>query len=135
MLNSFVYTPTVLRALEASLSSEGLTAYRRDTGGKLERALGLYHWNTEISAALYGPLQGLEVAMRNAVHRELSTVYGAFWYDHPALPLSPVAKILLRDAKATIAQRQKPVIPPRVVAELSFGFWVSLLGPWPERSL
>ena len=43
-----------------------------------------------------------------------------------------VAKTLLRDAKATIAQRKKPVIPPRVVAELSFGFWVSLLGPGPS---
>ena len=132
MVNRFAYTPAVLRALEASLSFERLTAYRRETGGNLERALGLYLWNTAISAALYGPLQGLEVAMRNAVHRELSTVYGASWYDHPALPLSPVAKTLLRDAKATIAQRKKPVIPPRVVAELSFGFWVSLLGPGPS---
>ncbi len=132
MVNSFAYTPAVLRALEASLSFERLTAYRRETGGNLERALGLYLWNTAISAALYGPLQGLEVAMRNAVHRELSTVYGTSWYDHPALPLSPMAKTLLRDAKATIAQRKKPVIPPRVVAELSFGFWVSLLGPGPS---
>ena len=69
MVNSFVYTPAVLRALEASLSFERLTAYRRDTGGNLERALGLYLWNTAISAALYGPLQGLEVAMRNAVQK------------------------------------------------------------------
>jgi hypothetical protein len=101
-------------------------------GNDTDRALRLYVWNTEMSAAFYSALQGVEIALRNAVHRELSRVYGTHWYDNPALPLSPVAKNLLREAKAAIAQRKKPVIPPRVVAELPFGFWVSLLGPGPS---
>jgi len=28
-------------------------------------------------------LRGLEIALRNAVHRELSNRYGADWYDDP----------------------------------------------------
>jgi len=132
LVKGFVYTTSIISALEVSLSAERLTAYLRATGGDRERALRLYLWNTEISAALYSPLQGLEVALRNALHRELSRVYGTAWYDNPAIPLSSRAQDLVRDAKTSIAHNRKPVIPPRVVAELSFGFWVSLLGPGPS---
>ena len=37
----------------------------------------LYAWNTAVSAAFYGPLQGLEVALRNAMHRRLAERLGA----------------------------------------------------------
>lgn len=132
LVKGFSYTPGMIQALEASLSAERLTAYLRATGSDRERALRLYLWNTEISAALYAPLRGLEVALRNALHRELSRVHGPHWYDAPAMPLASRAQALIRDATAAIAQQRKPVIPPRVVAELSFGFWVSLLGPGPS---
>jgi hypothetical protein len=132
LVNVFTYTPNIINALEAALSSERLTAYLQAMGGHQERALRLYLWNTEVSAAFYGPLQGLEIALRNALHRELSRVYGASWYDVPSLPLSPRAQSLISDAKAAIAQGRKSVIPPRVVAELSLGFWIALLGPGPR---
>jgi hypothetical protein len=83
LVNDFTYTPSVISALEAALSSERLTAYLQATGGHQERALRLYLWNTEISAAFYGPLQGLEIVLRNALHRELSRVHGVSWYDGP----------------------------------------------------
>ncbi len=132
LVNPFSYTPGILQALETALSAERLTAYLRVTGGDRERALRLYLWNTEISAAFYGPLQGLEVTLRNALHRELARVFGTSWYDAPAMPLASRAQDLIREAKAAIAHSRKPVIPPRVVAVLSFGFWVSLLGPGPS---
>lgn len=132
LVKGFVYTASIISALEVSLSAERLTAYLRATGNDRERALRLYLWNTDISAALYSSLQGLEVALRNTLHRELSRVYGTAWYDSPAMPLSSQAQQLVSNAKTTIAQNRKPVIPPRVVAELSFGFWVSLLGPGPS---
>ena len=132
LVNPFSYSPGIIQALETALSAERLTAYLRVTSGDRERALRLYLWNTEISAAFYGPLQGLEVALRNALHRELSRVFGTSWYDVPLKPLAPRAQDLIREAKAAIAHSRKPVIPPRVVAALSFGFWVSLLGPGPS---
>jgi len=133
LVNPFSYSPGIIQALETALSAERLTAYLRVTSGDRERALRLYLWNTEISAAFYGPLQGVEVALRNALHRELSRVFGTSWYDAPAMPLAARAQDLIREAKAAIAHSRKPVIPPRVVAALSFGFWVSLLGPGLRR--
>lgn len=132
MVKGFTYNSSVINALETALSSDRLTAYLRETGGDKGRALRLYLWNTETSAAFYSPLQGLEIALRNALHRELSSIYGAHWYDTPSTPLTPRAKDLIREAKSSIAHNKKQVIPPRVVAELSFGFWVSLLGPGPS---
>ena len=132
LVNPFSYNPDIIQALETALSAERLTAYLRVTGGDKERALCLYLWNTEISTTFYGPLQGLEVALRNALHRELSRVCGTSWYDVPAMPLASHAQDLIREAKTAIARSRKPVIPPRVVAALSFGFWVSLLGPGPS---
>jgi len=58
LVNPFSYTPSIIQALETALSTERLTAYLRVTGGDRERALRLYLWNSEISAAFYAPLQG-----------------------------------------------------------------------------
>ena len=55
LVNPFSYTPGIIQALETALSAERLTAYLRVTGGDGERALHLYLWNTEISAAFMAP--------------------------------------------------------------------------------
>ena len=88
----------------------------------------LYTWNTAISAAFYGPLQGLEVALRNAMHRELTTKYGKDWYDNPACGLDGGSLHRLNKAKKNLQRGGYTIDPPHVVAELPFGFWVSLLG-------
>jgi hypothetical protein len=54
----------VLDALETSLSRQRLATYVNAAGGDREQAVRLYTWNTAVSAAFYGPLQGLEVAPR-----------------------------------------------------------------------
>ena len=84
---AFPFGDEVLDALVASLSPERLATYVAATGGDRERAMRLYTWNTAVSAALYGPLQGLEVALRNAMHRELGAAHGPAWYDDPACGL------------------------------------------------
>ena len=70
--NAFSYTDGVIDALETSLSPERMATYVRHAGGDREKAVRLYTWNTAVSAAFYGPLQGLEVALRNAMHRALA---------------------------------------------------------------
>ena len=76
MVNPFSYSPNIINALERALSPERLSTYLVAANGDHAAALRLYVWNTEISAALYGPLQALEILVRNAFHRELSAVYG-----------------------------------------------------------
>ena len=127
-VNPFPLNSTVLDALEASLSPERMATYLTAAGNDREKALHLYTWNTAVSAAFYGPLQGLEVAVRNAMHRELAKVYGHDWYDHPKCQLDAGSCERVEAAKRDLARDGYPVDPPHVVAALAFGFWVSLLG-------
>lgn len=124
----FDYEREIVQALGASLSPERLATYEAATKGDTERALRLYTWNTAVSAAFYGPLQGLEVALRNAMHRELSAAYGQCWYDNPACGFDSGTLGRIDAAKSALRRNRYAVDPPHVVAELSFGFWVSLLG-------
>lgn len=127
-VKNFPFDDEVLDALESSLSPERIRTYVNETDGNRELALRLYTWNTAISAAFYGPLQGLEVALRNAMHRELTTKYGEDWYDNPACGFDAGTLTRTEKAKSSLARGRYAIDPPHVVAELPFGFWVSLLG-------
>ena len=127
--NSFSWDASLLNELEASFSSERLSTYLKAARGDRAKALHLYTWNTATSAAFYGPLQGLEVALRNAMHRRLAECYGLDWYDNPATGLDTACLARLADAKTEAARTGQIPGPPRIVAALSFGFWISLLGP------
>ena len=124
----FSYTEEILDQLELSLSPERLMTYRDAVGGDRKRAIQLYDWNTAVSAGFYGPLQGLEVALRNAMHSRLAELYGSAWYDNPATGLDRGALERVASAKSGLAQDRRKN-PSQVVAALSFGFWISLLGP------
>lgn len=110
-----------------SLSCERFSTYLASADGDQAIALRDYAWNTAISAAFYGPLQCLEIALRNATHRELSKKYGLEWFDEPDAGLNKGARKKINEAKITARYHNGSMIEvPKVVAVLSFGFWVSL---------
>jgi hypothetical protein len=127
-VKDFSFEEPVLDALQASLSPERFGTYLAASGGNRAGAMRLYTWNTALSAAFYGPLQGLEVALRNAMHRRLSAKYGAAWYDNPAARFAAGTRQRIHAAKEDLTRSRYPVDPPHLVAALTFGFWVSLLG-------
>jgi hypothetical protein len=127
-VNSYAFSDAILDALFASLSPERMSSYTSVAGADREKAVRLYTWNTAVSAAFYGPLQGLEVALRNALHRALSAIYGLTWYDNPACQFDWGTQRRISEAKQKLKDGGYAVDPPHVVAELSFGFWVAILG-------
>lgn len=128
-LNTFSYSDDILNELEAALSSERLGTYLRETDGNREKAVRLHVWNTEVSAAFYGPLQTMEVAFRNAAHRALAGQYGSAWYDNENVGLDGGASERVATTRQKLVRDGHNDVPHRVVSSLSFGFWVSLLGP------
>ena len=88
-------------------------------------ALQRYTWNTAVSAAFYGPLQTLEVALRNAVHDVMSTNHGARWFEDEQLLRSNDRHIVDQTIQH-LHNRSKQPTAGRVVAELPFRFWVAL---------
>lgn len=124
--NKFTYTTDNIKNLKKSLSAERLGRYETAVNLDTESALKLYIWNSEISAAFYTPLQGLEVCLRNSLHYQLSHKYQQpNWFD--IAPLQGSALNKLNEAKSSVASKHGCVHAPHVVAELSFGFWLSLL--------
>ena len=62
-VKDFSYTREILDEIEAALSRERLSAYLTAARGDRARAIRLHAWNTAVSAAFYGPLQGLEITL------------------------------------------------------------------------
>ena len=115
------------------LSRERLAAYFVMAKKIPERAIRLYERNTELSEALYGVVQGLEITLRNAVHNTLSATHGEEWYEKISLLESE--GVALAEAKKNIEDRIEQVTPGRIVAELNFGFWVRLFSGEYHRTL
>jgi len=114
--------------MEVTLSAERLATYQISTGGERAEAMRLYAWNTAVSAAFYGPLQALEVTLRNAMNRALSSEYGQKWYDNDDTGLDGGCLARIKETRKRL-QDEYPDEAPHMIAALTFGFWVQLLGP------
>jgi hypothetical protein len=126
---TFIYDDSNLTILETSLSSERLAPYLLLAGNERRYAIALYEWNTKVSEALYGLIQGLEVTLRNSFHRVLTAAYGREdWYEPGGVLLLQPQRDQVEEAKLRIQGDGRAVTPGRVVAELMFGFWTALVG-------
>ena len=88
--SSVALSPSQLAAVRTAIGADRLALYDAAVGGDHARAVDLYGWNATVSAALFEDLSVLEVALRNACHRELRAWNAAQghtspWYHHPAL--------------------------------------------------
>ena len=113
--------------IENSFTSSRLSVYKQDGADNLT-CLARYLYNIEVCKSLYSSLNIFEVTFRNAIDKVLCTVAGADnWYD--ILTLDSTSMKNINDAKHKIQKKGKPVTHDRIVSELTFGFWTSLLTP------
>jgi hypothetical protein len=123
--------------LEKVFSSERLKKYFDAHPGDDAKAMIHYHSNLQISEAFYPSLSILEVALRNSLNQQLIARFGVpDWYSHfPTTPgLSKLNKEITK-AQQFITHRGEQVKAPKVVAELTLGFWVRLFNAEYERIL
>lgn len=131
--------------MKQAFSKPRLKPYLRAAGGDPQAAMRLYWWNVEASAALYGPLQFVELAVRNALHDCLVLAHGRpDWWE--VAPLDPKGKGKVVGACGTCEEneakrarkrrrRRRPVTVDDIVTELTFGFWATLLVSRYDRTL
>lgn len=129
----FRYDGATMRALYAAISSERLTRYLKLAEGDKRRALQQYAYNAALGSAFHGPLQALEVTLRNAVHIAITEERGVNWFDGPGL--EQPQQDAVRNAKEDLRWERGPQDPGRIVAGLSFGFWVALFAKRYEKEL
>ena len=118
--------------LRDTLSEDRLNAYRLYTKN-FSDAITLYQWNLNASAGFYVPLHGLEICLRNALHREMSRAFTANWVIDHQLDADATGKVEM--AQETLRRQKKQIHPPSLVAELSFGFWITLLNKRHHQTL
>ena len=127
--------PSDYQALVSSLSQERLRKYLEASDNNPRNTILLYESNMRLSEAFYTPLQCLEVCLRNKIHRSISPTYGDDWYQNQNLHLAETQLSKIRGALDELRRNKKPASPGAVVAELSFGFWVGLLGRHYDATL
>jgi hypothetical protein len=114
-----------------------LEKYRPPNGSDLEMVVN-YFWNVMLSEALYPGLAALEVTLRNSIHNALTAREGTdMWFRYLLLPRQ------LREFANTAAtlddRHRRDKLPPpttdQLIAELTFGFWTTLLSQPYHQSL
>ncbi len=122
------FSPAELAAIPALLSAPRFQTYLAESGSDTSKALSLYHWNAQISAAFLIPLHVFEVAIRNAVSAAAERAYGANWPWHTSfvtsLP-SPAAPNFNPRLALTKTSARHPTTG-KVIADMNFAFWVSM---------
>lgn len=109
-------------------SEQRFKKFESHTEGDLNRAQDLYRINIQLSEALYPILSIFEVALRNAVHNELSKYYDTDdWFNE--WRYQPKLKNVfesIEEAKDQIEDREEEINAGKLIAELTLGYWVSL---------
>lgn len=127
--------------LHLPLSQIRLERYR----GKDARGVGIgtnldmlvdYFWNIALAESLYPTLHAVEIALRNTVHTTLTNRYQSqrWWHDKSIRMISTQYKHIT-DAEAKYFNKyQAPITPGKLVSELNFGFWTTIMsGPYESR--
>ena len=128
---AFSYSAAQLTQLEVFLSKERLSSYAKATP---EETIKNYERNTILSEALYGLLQGVEIAVRNSIHNALTTgLSHSDWYSY--IPWQKPELDALDQAKDKLVRRGKVLAAGAIVAELPFGFWLQTVARKYEKSL
>src|SRR5947208_1308380 len=119
---------SMFQKLRAAVSFPRLDAYRSPGDSDFD-VICKYLWNMDLCESLYPSLQTLEITLRNTIHQAATRRYRTeFWFNPTPGPglLGPREQESIVYAKGELAKKAKPLEAPRVVAELTFGFWASL---------
>ena len=127
-------------ALEAALSAERLATFQQP-GDDEATVLARYAWNQAVVDAFGFPLHLLEVALRNAVdgvgRRAVGTPrsHGGvpLWLDARPAVLDGTHAATVAAARDALRARHAPLTPGRLIAELTFGFWVQLFNGYYDQ--
>ncbi len=124
--------PELVKSMKESLSAPRFEGYTRSCDGDEDRALRLYQWNTLISQSLYVYLQCWEICLRNRLNGFLCWRYNPNWPYDEQRAVRNLNSSDKRRLRQTIQRQEQgrnssPVSTNIIVADLSAGFWVSLL--------
>lgn len=120
----------VWQTLEAKLSTPRMSRYLKGHQGNQDHAAQAYVHNMRIAESLVSIFHVLEVALRNAIQREMVREYQRDdWFEEfdgstNSDLVSSYAKVA--EARTSLKKRGVTASADDITAELNFGFWTSL---------
>lgn len=130
---------------EDVISKPRLDSYRGYFQTKsVDEAIGLYMWNSELSAYFSALLSCFEICLRNNTHRVMSQFYSRgvsssdHWYDQIQKSLKPGTVSKIDDVRYEGPHHSRRLRNPQpgpdeIVSRVSFGFWPGVLSAIDAR--
>lgn len=118
------------------ISDARFHAFLEASGHDHDRAVALYNWNAEVSAAFLEVLYHLEILLRNAIDHQfpgiesdasLSICVADVWLCDPEL-LTDESRERVNETIQRLTIEGRATTRGRVISSLSFGFWRALFG-------
>lgn len=121
--------------MDELLSEARFARYLNRYDGNRRLAMRLYTWNLAACSALWGPINVLEIAVRNAIHNRLVERTGrGDWWSDTRIHLCWNERDAIDSAISTLKRRgTADPSADQVVAATSFGLWVGLTGAGVPR--
>lgn len=120
------------QTIPAVVSEPRLSTYL-STGDTNSTLLSRYLWNIALSESLYPALNGLEISLRNSLHRALTELQDdENWFDSI---LSGYGKQKLQRVKQRLTSSGKVPSTNQIVADFDFGLWTHLFHRSYEGSI
>jgi len=112
-------------ALEILISEQRFSTYDRMFNGNRIKAIEYYQLNIKIAQSLYPLLLYTEVSLRNLIHRSCTAHFQTDQWFQFCEQEEQIKKI--EQVKKKIEAISSVLSSDKIVAELTFGFWCSLL--------
>ncbi len=112
--------------IEQFLSKERLNAYKLQDEDESHIILKRYLWNLELCSAFYVPLHAFEIGFRNYLYLAIAEHYGEDWLTKENM-LTQYEENSVIEAVKQLKKRNELTLPGKIIAELTLGFWASLL--------
>jgi hypothetical protein len=126
------------KTIERIFSKNRLQPYLNRHDLDFDIAVKHYKINIEISESFYPLLSILEIALRNSFDYQLTRKFNdKNWFENPEfIKISSRFQIdRITEARNSIQREKKSITSGKIISELSFGFWTSLLDSKFERIL
>ena len=124
---------------EATLSPQRMRRYVQACGGDTRKAMTLYRYNLQVSQEMFTLVSCFEVALRNAIDRQLTANLGNDWLrnsvSHGGIFDDPIlikTRDIIHHAYRKLSQAHT-YSHDKLLAEMEFGIWKYMYSPIQYR--
>ena len=124
---------------EQIISGERMSRYVAACGGDTRKAMTLYRYNIELSLSVFAIIGYFEVALRNAIDKQLTVNLGSEWLKDSVMANGIFTNPILAKTQSIILfaynklQRNAAYSHTKLLAEMEFGIWKYMFSPLQYR--